>query len=110
VPGVGQWREVLDIRGHNHQFFLLYVGEYIVLIVSVLIEYVVRVLGRLAFFPEKFSNARFEVCVDEKPPPHLSFVRGGDAIGSGDTALYVGHDLLPLASQVLELSGVVVIV
>ena len=61
MPGVGQWCEVLDVRGHNHQFFLLDVGEYIVRIVSVLIEYVIRVLGRVAFLPEKFSSARFEV-------------------------------------------------
>ena len=46
----------------------------------------------------------------EKPPPHLSFVRGGDALGPSDAALYVGHDLLPLAPQVLELFGVVMIV
>ena len=65
--GVGQWCEVLDVRGHNHQFFLLDVGEYIVRIVSVLIEYVIRVLGRVTFLPEKFSSARFEVCVDKTP-------------------------------------------
>ena len=110
MPGVGQWREVLDVCGHNHQFFLLDVGEYIVRIVSVLIEYVIRVLGRVTFFPEKFSSARFEVRVDEKSPPHLLSVGWSDALGPSDTALYVGHDLLPLASQVLELSGVVVIV
>ena len=114
MPGAGKWCEVLDIRSHNHQFFPLNIGEYIIIIVSILMKYIIRVFGPVVLFSKNFSSARLEVCVNKKCPLHLLLSRWGgarnDALGSGYLVLYVSHDLLSLSPQVLELSGMVVVV
>ena len=74
MPGVGQWREILDVRGRDHQFFPPDVGKYIVLVVGVLTEYVIGVLARYRSF-RRNSAVRGSRFASMKKPPSASTLR-----------------------------------